>query len=185
MITGKDIALSDRYSNFRIAYQKACDQMYAACIWAFDFYEQDGKKFREYCTDCLRISEATFSKMVKSGEIIKTNPGIDFTGMEYSKIYQLKDVQGELDNFASFVDTSCKKDITELTQREIKKQVKDFYDVIDDTELTVVPEEHPQTKATFSSLWDEMEDAIINSVGYARLLELFYKLKEEVTSSEE
>lgn len=176
------LALSERYQNFTQSYKRACDHMMQAAYMAFDFYTQDGKKFRDYCVKALNISESTFSKLVKSGEIIKTNPGIDFTGMEYSKIYELKDVQGELQNYSNFVAENTDKELSDLSQREIKKTIKAFYGNGSDVE--VKKEEHPSTKAEASNLWDELEDAIINGVNNDCLLKIFYKLKEEVYNEE-
>ena len=176
------LALSERYQNFTQSYKRACDHMMQAAYMAYDFYTADGKKFRDYCVKALNISESTFSKLVKSGEIIKTNPGIDFTGMEYSKIYELKDVQGELENYSNYVAENTDKEFKDLSQREIKKTIKQFYN--QGTEVEIEKDEHPATSTQPVNLWDELEDAIMEGLPSEGLLKIFYKLKKEVYNEE-
>lgn len=180
-----EMLISDDFSAFQGAYLEACDAMYTASSYAYECYKTYGNTFRSYATGTMNISESTFSKMIKAGEIIRTNPNAGLDNMEYSKIYELKDVQGELGNYQSYVKTACNKEIDELSQREIKKTIKDFWAVQEGTEHVVIKEEtHPQTAAPVLNKWDELEDAIINGVNTQGLLKLFYSLKEEVTKNE-
>lgn len=169
------------FMEFQRAYIEACDLMYTASEYAYKLYNEYGNTFRAYCTGTINISESTFSKMIKAGELINTNPSLNLKDMEYSKIYELKDVQGEMNEYSNFIADKYDKCVNELTQREIKKTIKEFWQANTEEPETVIKEEkHPQTAAPALNKWDELEDAIINGVNTQGLLKLFYALKKEV-----
>ena len=180
-----EMIISAPFLEFQKAYTSACENMQTASRLAYQLYNEYGKEFRETCIDQLLISESTFSKMLKAGELMETNPEQGLEQIPYSNLYLLKDVQGEIPAFKEYILKEKLDTLDSMTQREIKKAVKDFWFEHDDKKKVKQPKvtisKNPHTKVTCVNLWEELEDAIMDGVPRQGLLDILYKLRKEVT----
>lgn len=179
--------ISAPFLEFQSAYLNACEEMQLASKLAYQLYTDYGKEFREVCINSLLISESTFSKMIKAGELMATNPGQGLESIPYSNLYLLKDVQGEIPAFKDYVLKEKLDTLDCMSQRDIKKAVKDFWFEHDDNKKkTKQPKISTDTEkkhavATCINLWEQLEDAIMDGVPRQGLLDILYKLRKEVT----
>lgn len=181
-----EMIISAPFLEFQKAYTSACENMQTASRLAYQLYNEYGKEFRETCIDQLLISESTFSKMLKAGELMATNPEQGLEQIPYSNLYLLKDVQGEIPAFKEYILKEKLDTLDSMTQREIKKAVKDFWFEHDDKKKVkqpkiVVNTEDAHTKVSCPNLWDQLEDAILNMIPLNQIMDLFYELRKEVT----
>ena len=158
---------------FNHLYSIACKNMCEACKLAYSIAQRDREMLENYVIKNMQLSRSTLSKLIKAGEVAKKLEAKNIEApIDYSKLYQLKDVAPVIEDFNSFVE----KPIKDMSQREIKSAVKSFY-MEDD------PKPNKATQVETPILWDELEEAIMLH-DFKQALVAFERLKKEVLKDE-
>lgn len=162
----KGTITTNNYKAFDKLYTGTQNAMWKLAEMAFELSLEDLTGFRAHCINDLSMSKGTVSKLISSGEIISEMSRVGLTTNNYSVVYELNPVKEQMDEYSNELATISDKPFSEMTLREVRESVKQYFGEDENTiEEPAEPEEteedepivHESTlKADLSEIYDKI-----------------------------